>query len=136
MSKTVLVVDDDPTFVKDLSSALTPLGYRVLEAFDATGAFEALEENNRIDLMIVDLNLPDKSGLELIHKTAHRDGGMKVLATTGAFGALHLEIATYMGAHITTLKFGQEGDEFPAEQWRDIITKALRPGPAQPETSN
>ena len=62
---TVLVVDDEPPIRRLLRTSLAASGYRVLEAEDAAIAMRSLAAE-KPDLMILDLGLPDKSGVELI----------------------------------------------------------------------
>ena len=62
---TVLVVDDEPPIRRLLRTSLAASGYRVVEAEDALGANRLLAAE-KPDLMILDLGLPDQSGLELI----------------------------------------------------------------------
>ncbi len=60
--KTILVIDDDPEFVKALSTFLSAHGYRVLNAFDATVGIKHVRKE-KIDLMTLDLGLPAGGGL-------------------------------------------------------------------------
>jgi two-component system, OmpR family, KDP operon response regulator KdpE len=62
---TVLVVDDEPPIRRFLRTSLTASGYRVVEAEDAGGAMRLLAAE-KPDLVVLDLGLPDQSGLELI----------------------------------------------------------------------
>ena len=65
--KTVLVVDDDGMFVSNVSEVLAEGGFRVLRAADGAEALRILErEHTSIDAVIVDLNLPQVSGFEVI----------------------------------------------------------------------
>ena len=61
----VLVVDDEPPIRRFLRTSLVASGYRIVEAEDAAGALRSLAIE-KPDLVILDLGLPDKSGLELI----------------------------------------------------------------------
>jgi two-component system, OmpR family, KDP operon response regulator KdpE len=61
----VLVVDDEPPIRRFLRSSLRAADYHVVEAEDAAGARRALAAE-KPDLVILDLGLPDTSGLELI----------------------------------------------------------------------
>jgi two-component system, OmpR family, KDP operon response regulator KdpE len=61
----VLVVDDEPPIRRFLRTSLGAAGYRVSEAEDAAAARRLLTAG-KPDLVILDLGLPDKSGLELI----------------------------------------------------------------------
>jgi two-component system KDP operon response regulator KdpE len=62
---TVLVVDDEPPIRRFLRTSLVGSGYRIVEAEDGAGALRSLGIE-KPDLVILDLGLPDKSGLELI----------------------------------------------------------------------
>jgi two-component system KDP operon response regulator KdpE len=62
---TVLVVDDEPPIRRLLRTSLAASGYRIVEAEDAAGAMRLLA-GEKPDLMILDLGLPDQSGVELI----------------------------------------------------------------------
>ena len=62
---TVLVVDDEPPIRRFLRTSLVASGYRVVEAEDAVNTLRLLAVE-KPDLVILDLGLPDKSGLELI----------------------------------------------------------------------
>src|SRR5215813_12786097 len=62
---TILVVDDEPPIRRFLRTSLSASGYRVVEAEDAAGGMRLLEAE-KPDLVILDLGLPDQSGLELI----------------------------------------------------------------------
>ncbi|MFS8064162.1 MAG: response regulator [Luteimonas sp.] len=64
-SPTILVVDDEPQIRTLLRATLSRAGYRVVEA--ATGR-EALNAKaiDRPELILLDLGLPDRDGLELV----------------------------------------------------------------------
>lgn len=60
----LLIVDDEPDFVKALAKGLRREGYAVDIAADGSCALELLSENE-YDLAILDLNLPGMDGLEV-----------------------------------------------------------------------
>lgn len=62
---TVLVVDDEPPIRRLLRTTLTAAGYRVAEAETAAAGLRSLAVE-KPDLVILDLGLPDHSGIELI----------------------------------------------------------------------
>jgi two-component system, OmpR family, KDP operon response regulator KdpE len=62
---TVLVVDDEPPIRRFLRTSLAASGYRIVEAADAENA-QRLLSAEKPELVILDLGLPDRSGLELI----------------------------------------------------------------------
>lgn len=65
MTSRILVIDDEPQIRKFMRISLTANGYQVLEADNAAkGVDEA--RDNRPDLLILDLGLPDLDGQEVI----------------------------------------------------------------------
>jgi two-component system KDP operon response regulator KdpE len=62
---TVLVVDDEPPIRRFLRTSLSAAGYRVASADNAAGALTGLA-SEKPDVIILDLGLPDRSGLEVI----------------------------------------------------------------------
>jgi two-component system KDP operon response regulator KdpE len=63
----VLVVDDEPAIVRALAAALDARGY---QPFTATTGGEALHTaaTQRLDVIILDLNLPDLDGVEVCRR--------------------------------------------------------------------
>jgi len=61
----VLVIDDEPPIRRLLRTTLTAAGYRVAEAETAAEGLRSLAVE-KPDLLILDLGLPDRSGIELI----------------------------------------------------------------------
>ena len=61
----VLVVDDEPAIRRLLRGSLSRAGHEVIEAGDARAALSALAID-KPDLVLLDLGLPDRDGLELI----------------------------------------------------------------------
>ena len=68
---TVLVVDDEPPIRRFLRTSLTAVGHRVVTAENGAEALAALG-SEKPDLIILDLGLPDKSGLDIIVEIRQR----------------------------------------------------------------
>jgi two-component system KDP operon response regulator KdpE len=64
---TILVVDDEAPVLRTLKRNLSGYGYEVLTAADGVEALACVEEN-RPDLMLLDLNMPRLSGLEVCRR--------------------------------------------------------------------
>jgi two-component system, OmpR family, KDP operon response regulator KdpE len=62
----ILVVDDDPQIRRVMRVTLTAQGYEVDDAKSGDAALEKLREA-RFDLVLLDMNLPGMSGLEVCH---------------------------------------------------------------------
>jgi two-component system, OmpR family, KDP operon response regulator KdpE len=73
----VLVVDDEPPIRKLLRMGLTAQGYDVLDAPNGKTALELLDE--KPNLIILDLGLPDIDGLELLRRIRNRQEGLPVV---------------------------------------------------------
>lgn len=64
MAQTILVVDDSPTDLKLMTSALEPRGYRILTAIDGEDALEKAT-SLRPNLIFLDVILPKKNGFQV-----------------------------------------------------------------------
>ena len=93
MSAKILVVDDDPEIRDGIAGLLSAAGHRVETAGDAAAAARLIAAD-RFDLLITDIVMPNKDGLELIRGLpADRP---KVLAISG--GSAKLPAAYTLGA--------------------------------------
>ena len=70
---TILVVEDDPTTRTFLADNLTADGYELLVAETAQHGLHLLETHFP-DLALVDLGLPDGSGLDIVRRVRASDG--------------------------------------------------------------
>src|SRR5262245_22456971 len=91
---TILVVEDDETTRTFLADNLTADGYELLVADNAADALAHLETKFP-DLAIVDIGLPDRSGLEVIERVRTADGvasridpSVPIVVLTGRAGEL------------------------------------------------
>jgi len=88
----VLVVDDDAGSRRAMALALSTDGYRVEEFGDATSAFERAAEDPTVGLVVTDLKMPGKTGLELATELAAARPDVSVLIVT-AFGDVETLLA-------------------------------------------
>jgi len=70
--KTILVVDDEENILELIRYNLEKSGYRVLTAGNGSDAMSVLEENS-VDLMVLDLMLPDTDGVEICKKVRNSE---------------------------------------------------------------
>src|SRR6187401_865360 len=61
----ILIVDDSPTIRRMVRASLAPLGGEFVEASSGLEAIERLALGP-IELMVLDLNMPDMHGLEVL----------------------------------------------------------------------
>jgi PAS domain S-box-containing protein len=81
--ETVFLVEDDAQVREFSASALTHLGYRVLEAPEASTALNILAEHSEIALLLTDVGLPGLSGRQLAEEARRRVPRLKVVYMTG-----------------------------------------------------
>jgi DNA-binding response OmpR family regulator len=74
---TILVCEDDPSLRLLLRLAIEPRGHRVVEAGDGETCV-LLAHSAKPDLVIVDMHLPDRSGIDVVRTLRNGPG----LATT------------------------------------------------------
>jgi len=91
-STRILIVDDDPYFLRVLSRILTGENFQVKTAEGAVEAAQLLQQN-AFDLVISDLRLPDGDGLSILQEIRRSGSEMPVVILT-AYG----EVDSYLEA--------------------------------------
>jgi two-component system chemotaxis response regulator CheY len=87
MEQMVLLVDDSPTLRKHAAIALRGGGYRVISACDGMAALEKLSQpENRVDLIITDINMPNLDGYGLIRAVRYTDNQLPIVILSSALG--------------------------------------------------
>jgi len=74
----VTILDDEPAIRAMLSEALTEAGFRTM-AFGRATEFEAALRSTTPDVCLVDLSLPDRDGLGLVHRLALEQGATVII---------------------------------------------------------
>ena len=103
---TILVIEDHDDLREVLATALTANDYEVIEASNGTEAMAALTDRS-VDLIITDILMPEKDGLEVLMELKNRDAGIKVIAMSsgGHIGPkFFLDTARTLGAQRTFTK--------------------------------
>ena len=77
----ILVADDDPGIRRILQIGLTKAGYEVAEARDGAEAMR-LWRDDGADLVISDIYMPDKDGLEVIRELRAKSPTTPIIAMT------------------------------------------------------
>ena len=70
MAKTILIVDDEPTQVRIIETAVTRHGYKTLTADGGDAAIKILlgSGGDSIDLVLLDMAMPEVSGIDVLER--------------------------------------------------------------------
>ena len=82
-TETILLAEDEEEVRSVNRSILEEFGYKVIEAVDGEDAVKRALENGGIDLLILDMVMPRKSGKEAYDEIAKARPGIKTLFTSG-----------------------------------------------------
>ena len=102
----ILVMDDDALLRGALRVALEAAGYDVMEAADGEVGLRLYREHGA-DLVLVDIFMPERDGLEVIRELRAERPQLKILAISGGGQRARVEIlkaATALGASRTLRK--------------------------------
>jgi two-component system KDP operon response regulator KdpE len=97
----VLVVDDEPAIRRFLRTSLTAQGYLITEAENGMAALEGLRRGP-IDILVLDLGLPDINGLDIIERVRGQGSTLPIIVLssrtdeTGKVKALDLGADDYV----------------------------------------
>lgn len=101
--KTILIIDDNNETRKMLRNLLEEASYRVVEAQNGRIGLEKFMTHH-IDLVLTDLFMPEKDGLEVIMECKKNQPAIKIFAFTGGSGRIGwdcLALAAPLGADYT-----------------------------------
>lgn len=108
---TILVVDDEPMFRDYLRRLLEREGFSVIEAADGDEGLRKLDEHE-IDLVVTDIVMPKKDGIEFLIDLGKRKSNIGVVAVSGGGrpSGCYLIPAKALGAARTLSKPFDRGD--------------------------
>ena len=118
----ILLVDDDQIILEVVRDLLVLHGHEVHEAINGHEAIK-LQEENTFDLMISDIVMPEKEGLETIRDLKKSGSKLKIIAITGKNykdGYNYLNAAIALGADGTLAK------PFSKEDILSLVDKVLK----------
>ncbi|WP_320175748.1 response regulator [Maridesulfovibrio sp.] len=78
----ILVVDDDPISRQVLKAMLEKEGHLVTEAEDGVKAVKG-DDRNLIDLVITDIFMPEKEGVQTVRELMKENPDIKIIAVSG-----------------------------------------------------
>jgi DNA-binding NarL/FixJ family response regulator len=82
---------------------LSGVNYRILEASNGKEAAQQVD-TTEVDLVIIDLVMPEQEGIETIRAMHRGRPGLKIIAMSGQFAGPLLRGAEYLGARASLAK--------------------------------
>ena len=117
--KRLLIVEDDPNMALLLREEFEDDGYTVQVAYGGREALSAVTTNPP-DVVILDVNMPGKDGIETLNDIVNARGNVPVVLHT-AYSAYKDNYMTWAAAEYVV----KSGD---LSELKDAVTRALRTG--------
>jgi two-component system cell cycle response regulator DivK len=117
MSKTILIVEDNPSNLKLASTVLEHAGYHVLSTESATNAI-VMAQALLPHLILMDIQLPGMSGLEATRQ-------LKSNAATSSIPIIALTAFAMKGDKERTLDAGCDGYIAKPFGYKDLLAKVM-----------
>ena len=117
----ILVVDDEEFVRVTLRQMLEKAGHQVFEAANGVEALCALEKHEA-NLVITDIIMPEKEGIETIMELRRRKPGLKIIAISGGGrtgNTIYLDLAKSFGATNILAK------PFKTGEVQDLVSRTM-----------
>ena len=125
MSKgSILVVDDESEIREGLELLLKTEGYLVSSAETALSGLSRLEERP-FDLMLLDVSLPDRNGIEMLKDVHRQDPHLPIVLIT-AYGSIEMARAAFKSGAMDYITKPWSNDELLAQVAQAVEARRLR----------
>jgi DNA-binding NtrC family response regulator len=125
MSKgSILVVDDESEIREGLEVLLKGEGYGVASAETGESGLAKLEEHP-FDLLLLDVSLPDRNGLDMLKEIRRRDPDLSVVLIT-AYGSIDMARAAFKNGAMDYITKPWSNDELLAQVAQAVESRRLR----------
>jgi DNA-binding NtrC family response regulator len=117
----ILIVDDDASIRRTLQALLNRAGYEVMAARDGNEAVRLWREHGG-DLVITDLHMPEKDGIQTIIELLSHTPRARIIAMSGGGQTKRLDLlgnASLLGAVLTIEK------PFTIDEMMNTVSRAL-----------
>ncbi len=98
MNERILIIDDEETLCYFLKESLEENGYQAVAAHTAREGLEVVTKQ-QIDLVLLDLKLPDGDGLNVLYEIKKEDSDLPVIVLTGHAAVESAVQAMKLGAY-------------------------------------
>jgi len=122
-SYSILIADDEPDLRDLLQIMLEGAGHKVAAAVNGRKASEMLLQQ-KFDLLITDVLMPERDGIELIGEVRSKYPGMRIIVMTAGGqipGGDYILMAKRLGAHVSLEK------PFSGQEIFTAVTAAMEP---------
>ncbi len=120
----ILVVDDESEIREGLELLLKMEGYHVASADTGQSGLSQLEEHP-FDLMLLDVSLPDRNGIEMLKDIRRQDPGLPVVLIT-AYGSIEMARAAFKSGVMDYITKPWSNDELLAQVAQAVEARRLR----------
>lgn len=114
----LLIVDDEDEIVEAVSSFFSEEGFDVITADTCESGIRKVKET-RPDIVLVDLKLPDSSGLDVLKEAKDFDRAIKVIVETGYVDQFMMDKSDDLGCDKFLLK------PFNLEDLKEVVDSFL-----------
>ena len=120
----ILVVDDESEIREGLELLLSGEGYAVSSANTAESGLLKLDERP-FDLLLLDVSLPDRNGLDLLKEVRRRDPHLSVVLIT-AYGSIDMARAAFKNGAMDYITKPWSNDELLSQVAQAVESRRLR----------
>jgi DNA-binding NtrC family response regulator len=123
LAQRILIVDDDASIRRTLQILLSKAGYEVIQACDGSEAVRLWRDHGG-DLVITDLHMPEKDGIETIIELLTHTPGLRIIAMSGGGQTKRLDLlgnVALLGSVLTIEK------PFTLTEMMAVVSRALKP---------
>ena len=101
LNASILIVDDESLNILLLTKILKTAGYKNIMSTSEPCEVMSLHNNNNFDLILLDINMPEMNGYEVLKKLHNSNGfkGTKVVATSADISSKDKKKASDAGFH-------------------------------------
>jgi DNA-binding response OmpR family regulator len=102
----ILIIDDEELLRETIAQVLDDAGFDTREASDGEKGIAEFRKS-RPDLVITDILMPTKEGIETIRELRRLSSGVKIIAMSGGGNVLktsYLDVARQLGANVVLKK--------------------------------
>ncbi len=117
---TILVIDDDLAILKLFGTILEDGGYSV-KLSHSSGDAKKLLRQTPIDLVVLDLNMPEPDGFDLLKELRASMPGLRIVVVSGYLDGALLKAAEWLGATAALSK--SDAPRMLVKTVKDILQK-------------